>query len=263
MQLDFVERALLGGAGIALIAGPLGCIIIWRRMANFGDALGHSMLLGVAFALLLNLNLYLGLFAMTLILASLLALLSQQKKIAQDTLLSVLAQSVLALGLILASTLKGVRIDLLEYLYGDILAIDLSDLIWIYAVVLIAGLLLYLIWRPLLSATIHEELAEVEGVNVRLMRWIFIIAMALVFAIAMKLVGILLITAMLVIPASTARSFSKTPEQMVFYASFMGIVSVILGVVFSQHLDWPTGPSIVVASFVMLLGTLVKEKILK
>lgn len=256
MQLDFIERALLGGMGIALIAGPLGSVIVWRRMANFGDALGHSMLMGVAFALFLNVNLYLGLFGITLVIAGSLAALSYQKHVAPDALLSILAQTSLALGLIFATTLKGIRIDLLEYLYGDILAVETSDLFWIYGIVLAALLLLIVIWRSLLSITIDEDLAFVEGTKVMLIQWVFIIILALVFAVAMKLVGVLLITALLIIPAASARRFSKTPEQMACLASGIGIVSVFVGVKSSQYLDWPTGPAIVVASFVFFILSL-------
>lgn len=253
MDLGFIERALLGGIGIALIAGPLGALMVWRRMANFGDALGHSMLLGVCFAILLNLNLYVGLFCITLLLAIGLVMLSWQKKIANDTLLSVLAQTTLALGLIFASTQQGLRIDLLEYLYGDILSIQMNDIIWVYATTFIIAVLLWFIWRPLLSITVHEELAQVEGTPVKTLNWLLIVAMAFVFAVAMKLVGVLLITALLIIPASSARTLSKTPEQMAFFASCLAVISVILGILMSQNFDVPTGPSIVVSSFVIFI----------
>lgn len=256
MNLDFIERALLGGAGIALIAGPLGAFMVWRRMANFGDALGHSMLLGVSFAVLININLYIGLFCITLLLAVGLTLLSLQKKIARDTLLSVLAQTTLALGLIFASQQQGLRIDLLEYLYGDILSIQNSDLYWIYGVSIIIGGLLILIWRPLLTVTLNESLAQVEGVHVQTVNWLFIIALAVVFAIAMKLVGVLLITALLIIPASSARNFSKTPGQMAILASVFALISVALGIKISQYWDVPTGPCIVASCFILFLLSL-------
>lgn len=255
LTFDFIQRALLGGIGIALIAGPLGSVIVWRRMANFGDALGHSMLLGVVLALLFDLNLYFGLFAITLFFAASIASLSYQKQIAPDALLSMLAQTALALGLILATTLKGVRIDLLEYIYGDILAVGNIDLLWIYGIVLVSGALLFWIWRPLLSITIHQDLAYVEGTQVMIVHWLFIIILAMVFAVAMKLVGVLLITALLIIPAAAARRLSKTPEQMAVFASVIGILSVIAGVEASKYADWPTGPAIVVASFIFFLIT--------
>ena len=255
MPIDFVTRAILAGAGIALVAGPLGSIIVWRRMANFGDALSHSTLLGLCFALLFNIHFYIGVTSICILVAALLALLSRQKSLANDTILSILAYATLAVGLILATTLKGIRIDLLNYLYGDILAVNNTDLIWIYCVDAIALFVLLITWRWILSMTVHLDLARVEGVPVVLTQWILVILLAIVFAVAMRLVGILLITALLIIPAAAARQLAKTPEQMAILASVIGIISVCIGIEISSHWDWPTGPAIVVvASCIFILG---------
>lgn len=259
MQLSFLGKALLAGIGIAIVAGPLGSIIVWRRMANFGDAMGHTTLLGVCIALLLHIHLYIGLFSICILTAASLASLSHQKQLANETLLSILAQTVLALGLILATFQENVRIDLLGYLYGDILAVDTNDLFWIFAVDILVLAVLFKIWRSVLSATIHEDLARVEGVPVTFVKWALMILMAAVFAIAMKLVGALLITALLIIPASSARQIAKTPESMVLYASIIGVIAVILGITISYYGDWPTGPAIVAASFVLFLFSFVLQ----
>lgn len=256
MQLEFIHKAFLAGSGIALIAGPLGSVIVWRRMANFGDALGHSTLLGVCFAWLFNINIYIGLISISIIVAGILATLSNQKRLASDTLLTVLAQTTLSTGLILATFLEGVRMDLLGYLYGDILAVTNNDLIWILAIDCVGLLVLLFLWRALLAITIHEDIAHVEGVPVLLVKWSLILLLAAVFAIAMKLVGVLLITALLVIPASIARQFSKTPEQMAIFGSFFGILSVGIGIALSTWYDWPAGPAIVVSGFSLLIGSL-------
>jgi len=257
MYLDFVTRAMIGGVGVALVAGPLGSIIIWRRMSNFGDTLAHSTLLGVCFALLLNIDLYIGLIGISVVVASFLAFLSQQRLIASDALLAMISHSTLALGLILATVLPGVRIDLLGYLYGDILSINETDLIWIYAANILALFVLAKLWRSILSLTINEDLAAVEGVPVVRIKWILMIVMAIVFAIAMKLVGVLLITALLIIPASGARQFSKTPEQMAVFASILGMLSVVCGIFASNYWDWPTGPAIVVSATLIFIVSLV------
>lgn len=248
MQLDFVSRAILAGMGIALVAGPLGSFIVWRRMANFGDTLAHSTLLGVCFALLLSINLYIGLFSICIIVAALLSLFSKQRRLANDTILGMLAYTTLALGLIIATFLEGVRVDLLGYLYGDILAVNEIDLIWILCVDILVLIALMVLWRPLLSVTVHEDLARVEGAPVTTAKWAFMIMLAIVFAISMKLVGILLITALLIIPASAARQISRTPEQMAIFASIIGMIAVAAGVMVSNTWDWPTGPAIVVVS---------------
>jgi zinc transport system permease protein len=261
--LDFIQRAMLGGMGIAFIAGPLGAMIVWRRMANFGDALGHSMLLGVCFALLLNIHLYIGLMAITLLFAIVLASLSSHKQLSQDTLLSVLSQTILAVGLIMATSLQSARIDLLSYLYGDILSIQISDLVVIYSVVIITGGLLLWLWRPALSMIIHEDLARVEGVPVLFVKWMLVFITAVIFAIAIKLVGALLITALLVIPASAARKLSKTPEQMAIFASIIGILSVVAGIFISQWMDCPTGPAIVSTSFLFFIVSLILGRFIR
>lgn len=261
--MDFLTKSLLAGTGVAIVAGPLGSVMVWRRMANFGDAMGHTTLLGVCLALLLHLHLYIGLFSVCILTALMLASFSHQKQLANETLLSILAQAVLAIGLILATLQQNIRIDLLGYLYGDILAIDNKDLYWILAVDFLVWISLIKIWRSLLSATIDEDLARVEGVPVTMVKWVFVLLMAAVFAIAMKLVGALLITALLVIPASSARQLTRTPESMVAYACIFGIASVVLGLLISNFGDWPTGPAIVVVAFIIFILTILLPKAFK
>ncbi|MBP9764245.1 MAG: metal ABC transporter permease [Gammaproteobacteria bacterium] len=263
MSLDFMARAVVAGMGIALVAGPLGSIIVWRRMANFGDALAHSTLLGLCFALLLNIHIYIGLTSVCILVACSLALFSRQQHLANDTILCMLAYVTLAIGLILATVLKGIRVDLLGYLYGDILSVNNIDLIWIYCVDVIVFLSFVKIWRPILSMTVHEDLAKVEGVPVFAMQWILVVIMAVVFSVAMKLVGILLITALLIIPASSARQISKTPENMAIIASIVGMVSVFGGIQISFNWDWPAGPSIVIVAMVLFVVSVFAARIRK
>ncbi len=261
MPLDFITRGLIAGIGIALIAGPLGSIIVWRRMANFGDSLAHSTLLGLCLALLLNVHIYIGLTSICILVACFLAVLSRQKQLANDAILSILAYATLAIGLTLAATLKGVRIDLLAYLYGDILSVNGTDIIWIYSVDLIVFLALLFIWRSILSITIHRDLAQVEGVHINIVQWIVVLLMAMVFAVAMKLVGILLITALLIIPACTARQLARSPEQMAILASLVGALSTGLGISASYYWDWPTGPAIVMVATMLFALSLVTKNL--
>ncbi len=259
MQLDFIGRALLAGWGVALIAGPLGSIIVWRRLAYFGDTLAHSTLLGVCFAFLLNINLYIGLMIICLLVALGLIILSRTVTLAYDTILGILSHSSLALGLILATSIKGMRLDLLGYLYGDILAIQTQEIFWIYGINILAFLILCRLWRSILSITVHEELAFVEGVNVQKTKFILMLLIAFVFAIAMKLVGALLITALVIIPASTARQFASSPETMAVFASLYGVIAVSLGLWASMLWDWPAGPAIVImAAAVFFLSLILK-----
>ncbi len=245
---DFLLRAFLGGVGVALVAGPLGCFIVWRRMAYFGASLAHSALLGVALGFLLGIDLTLGIAATAILLALLLLLLERQRALPSDTLLGILAHAGLALGLVVLGFFETLRLDLMGYLFGDILAVSRSDLLWIYGGGTLALGVLAAIWRGLLTATLHEELARAEGLPVFRLRLAFMLTIAIVIAIAMKIVGILLIISMLIIPAATARCFARTPEQMAALAAASGVLAVGLGLWSSLATDSPAGPSIVVAS---------------
>nr|VFJ89475.1 MAG: zinc transport system permease protein [Candidatus Kentron sp. H]VFJ91011.1 MAG: zinc transport system permease protein [Candidatus Kentron sp. H]VFJ97326.1 MAG: zinc transport system permease protein [Candidatus Kentron sp. H] len=245
---DFLLRALLGGIGIALVAGPLGCIVIWRRMAYFGAALSHSALLGVALGFLMGVSAELGILVFCLLFATLLALLERQKILASDTLLGILAHGSLALGLIAIAAMEELRIDLNAYLFGDILAITPQDIYLIHGLSLLILATLLIIWRPLLSATVQPDLAAVEGVPVERVRFIFVLMMACVIAIGMKVVGVLLIVSLLLVPPAAARYLAATPERMAIIAALLGALSVIGGLAASLRWDIPTGPAIVVAA---------------
>ncbi|MCK5895109.1 MAG: zinc ABC transporter permease subunit ZnuB [Endozoicomonadaceae bacterium] len=252
---DFLLNALLAGLGVALVAGPLGVFVVWRKMAYFGDTLSHSALLGVALGLLLDINLNIAVMICCVMLALLLAALQQKHIIAMDTLLGILAHSVLSLGLVAVSFMDNVRIDLMAYLFGDLLAVGTEDLLWIYGGGALVMALLIWLWQPLLAITVHEELAEVEGIPVRKIRLTLMVLIALVIAVAMKIVGVLLITALLIIPAATAQRLTRTPERMAIGASLIGMLTVIGGLALSWYQDTPTGPSVVVCSTLLFLLT--------
>ncbi|MCB1777138.1 MAG: zinc ABC transporter permease subunit ZnuB [Candidatus Competibacteraceae bacterium] len=251
---DFLIRAVLGGLGVALAAGPLGAFIVWRRMAYFGDTLAHSGLLGVMLGIVLHINLELGVLATCLTVALALVVLQRQRWLATDTLLGILAHTSLSLGLVALAFLETVRVDLVGYLFGDILAISPNDLYWIWGGALLALTALAWLWRPLLAATVHEELAQVEGVPVFAVRLAFMLLIAIVIASAMKVVGILLITSLLIIPAAAARRFARSPEGMALLASALGCIAVIAGLWASLRWDTPAGPSVVVAAAALFVS---------
>ncbi len=257
---DFLLFALLAGMAVALVAGPLGAFAVWRRMAYFGDTLAHSSLLGVTFGLLLGVNLNVAVAVGCLLLALVLVAMQNNRFLATDTLLGILSHSTLALGLVCVSLFSGTRIDLLAYLFGDILSVGLSDVITIWAIsCAVIGLLAWL-WRPLIAIAVHEELAQVEGVPVAKVRMVLMLLMALVIAIAMKVVGVLLITALLIIPAAASRRLTHTPESMAMVASLLGCIAVSLGLAASFYWDSPAGPSIVLAATILFVLTLGKKQ---
>jgi zinc transport system permease protein len=244
---DFLVRAALAGVGAAAAAGPLGCFVVWRRMAYFGDATAHAAILGVALSLAAQAPIFLGVLLAALAMASLLTAASG-KAYAADTLLGVAAHSALALGLVAASFLTNIRIDLHSYLFGDILAVGRQDLAVIWGGAAAAAGLLAWRWSALLKATLNADLAAAEGVNPRTERLILTLALALLVAAAIKVVGALLITAMLIIPAAAARAFARTPEAMAVMAALIGAAAALAGLWASFRFDTPAGPSIVVAA---------------
>ena len=250
---DFFVRALVAGIGLALVTGPLGCFIVWRRMAYFGDTMAHSALLGVALSFLLQINLTLGVFLVATTVSLALLLLQRRNNLSTDALLGILSHSTLAIGLVMVAFMTWVRVDLMAFLFGDILAVSATDIALIYGGGLVILVALAMMWRPLLAATVNADVAEAEGLRPELSHVAFMLLLASVIAIAMKLVGVLLITSLLVIPAATARRLSATPEQMAVIAAGLGALAVAGGLFGSLRFDTPSGPSIVVAALALFL----------
>ncbi len=253
---DFFTRALVAGIGLALVTGPLGCFIVWRRMSYFGDTMAHSALLGVALSFLLQIDLTMGVFFVATAVAAALLLLQRRNALSTDALLGILSHSTLAIGLVLVAFMTWIRVDLMGFLFGDILAVSVVDIAVIYASGGAILVLLVLVWRPLLAATVSAELAEAEGMRPEMTRALLMLLLASVIAIAMKIVGVLLITSLLIIPAATARRLSATPEQMALIAAGIGALGVAGGLFGSLHYDTPSGPSIVVAALALFLVSL-------
>lgn len=252
MPADFMIRAALAGIGLALACAPLGCFVVWRRMAYYGDATAHAALLGVALSLALALPLYPAVIAVALVVAALVTGLSGRHQ-ATDTLLGVLAHGTLAAGLVAVSFVQGVRADLMAYLFGDILAVTQGDLLTIW---LGTGAVLALLawrWSGLLMATVSPEMAVAAGIRPRLEQWALNVALALVVAAGIRIVGALLISAMLIIPAAAARPLARTPEGMALATGVLGTVGVLGGLTAAWHADTPTGPTIVCAVAILFV----------
>lgn len=254
-----MTRAALAGIGTGLAAAPLGCFVVWRRMAYFGDATAHAAILGVALSLALSLPVVAGALVVALVMATVVTLISG-RGYAMDTLLGVMAHSALAFGLVGVTFIDGVRIDLMAYLFGDILAVSRADLavIWGGAVLVLA--LIGWRWSALLTATLNADLARAAGIDPRREQLVLTLALAVVVAMAIKVVGVLLITALLIIPAATVRPFATTPERMGVLAAMVGMASAWVGLRASYMLDTPTGPTIVcVAAVLFSLSTVVSS----
>jgi zinc transport system permease protein len=255
---DFLVRAALGSVGVALAAAPLGGFVVWRRMAFFGDATAHAAILGVALSLALSLPIMLGTLAVALITSLAVVQLTRTTR-SNDMVLGVLSHGSLALGLVATSLVVDARLDLESYLFGDILAVGRQDLALIWGGALAVWALLVWRWQRLLTATVSPDLAYAAGINPDRESRILMLALALVVAVAIKVVGALLIGALLVIPAAAARAFARTPEQMVALASVMGSGAALGGLWGAYHFDTPAGPSIVCAAGAIFLLSLLRR----
>ncbi|MBN8911454.1 MAG: metal ABC transporter permease [Rhizobiales bacterium] len=241
----FLLRALAASLALAVVAAPLGALVIWNRMAYFGETVSQASLIGIALGLFLGIDITAPVILVTLLVAGLLILLSRQKIVPLDAILGLMHHGALALGVILTLGLSGPAVDLMSYLFGDIFAVTGTDLLWIYGGgALVLGILSRL-WQPMLRLAVHEELASAEGVPRDMVKAIFIVLLSLTIAIAIKIVGALLVIAFLIVPAVAARPFSATPERMAVLAALIAALSVVLGIALSLNFDVPGGPSIV------------------
>ncbi len=252
-MIELLLPPLLVGLVLASIAGPLGSFVVWGRMAYFGDTLAHSALLGIALGFLFQLNPTVAVIGVSSFIAIALTVLQGQRFIASDTLLGIMAHGTLSLGLVLVSLMDNVRVDLMGLLFGDLLATSYGDFGWVAGLGVLIAITLYFIWTPLLNITVNQELAQAEGVAVGPIRLLYMLLLASTVAIGMKVVGALLITAMLIIPPAAARKLAATPESMAFYASAVGMMAVVSGLALSWFVDTPAGPSIVLSAVVAFL----------
>jgi len=253
MMFELLLLPALTGMLVALVAGPLGAFTVWRGMAYFGDTLAHSALLGVAAALVFNFNVQLGILLSCIFIAILLIVIQKKSWISSDSILGILSHSSLALGLLVISLLPGNRVNLFGWLFGDLLTVTAKDVWIILGLAILTLALVVVFWRALLMVAIDEELAQVEGKNVQALRLLLMLLMAFVVAVAMKTVGILLVTALLIIPAATAQRISRSPETMALGASLIGILCVPGGLLLSAFADTPSGPSIVICAALTFL----------
>ncbi len=261
MPDDFIVRAALAGVAVAVIAGVLGCFVVWRRMAYLGDSLAHTALLGVALGILYGIGPNLATLLVCSAFAVLLVMLQQKRLLATDTLLGILAHAGLAIGMLTISLLDRPSFDLHGYFFGDVLTVTWPELAWICVAGAVVLPLLSVNWSSLVLMSIHDDLARAEGVKVFRMHLLLMFLMALTIAVSFRVVGILLITSMLVIPPATARQLVRSPEAMALSATLIGVVAVVVGIWGSIELDTPSGPSIVVTMVLLFAAVLLASSL--
>jgi len=253
---EFVLRAAAGGVGIALIAGPVGALMLWRRMTFFGAAIAESAVLGVTLGLITGLPPVLGAMATCLVLALILESLLQRRELAGDTLIGIVGHGALALALVLLVYLTRVRVDLMGYLFGDILAVSWREVGVTFGFAVLSLGALAIGWRRILTATVEPDIAKAEGVPVRRVSIAYAVLLALVIALGLKLVGALLIISLLVMPAAAARAFARSPAQMIVIATVIASIAVVIGIALSAWFDWPAGPAIAVGAVALFFASL-------
>ncbi len=251
---DFIIRSALAGLAVALAASPLGCFVVWRKMSYYGEATSHSAILGISLSLYFSVSLFLGVFIMALF-ASLMVTLFVNRYYSADTILGVFSHSTLALGLLAVSILPAQNANLESYLIGQLLAVTKVDLIYIWCGSFLIICLIYSRWKQLLILTVSEDLTVASGFNPMKEKWILNLGLAILVAVAVKVVGILLVTSMLIIPPAASRPLVRQPGMMVIISTIIGCVSVILGLVLSVYIDTPTGPSIIFITTVFFVSS--------
>lgn len=259
-MFELIFPGWLAGMLLCFSSGPLGSFIVWRRMSSFGDTLSHSSLLGLSISVIFGMNSFYVILTFISLMAIVLAYLERLSLISLNTILSIVSHSSLSLGIIFISlTSTSEQIDLDSYLFGDLLAVSTYDIIYIaFGSLIVLSILIYN-WNAILLSTINEELAQIDGINLLYIRLIFMLTTALAISIAIKFVGALLITSLLIIPPATAQYFSNSPEKMVFIAIIVSMISVTGGIFLSILANTPTSPSIVLCSSILyLISSIIK-----
>jgi zinc transport system permease protein len=244
---DFLWRAALGAGLLGAACGPIGCFVLWRRMAYLGESVAHMGLLGAAIGLLIGINALLG-TAVLAVVAALVMARASDRTIPAGNLIGIVGHMGLALGFVLLATMETVRADLLGYLFGDVLALSSADLMAIAGVSLGVLVTTAVLWRPLLRTSVAGDIAAAETNNSAFAETAFLVLVAVLVAFGLKVVGALLIVALLIVPPAAARPIANTPESMALIAALIGFASAPAGLVVSFVTDAPAGPCIVLAA---------------
>ena len=253
---DFLVRSVLAGLIMVAIAAPMGCLMVWQRLAFLSDTLGHAAVLGVGLGLLFQVEPIFGVLAVVLLIVFSLSQVNSFNNALSETTLAIISHTGLAGGIILLGTLPTQEVDIEAVLFGDLLAITIVDLQRLAFTTLVLFFILVRYWRDFVALSVSREIAQAEGVPVRKLQFLMYTMIALLVAVMMKAMGVLLIAAMLVIPTTTARLFSRSPEQMVMISALYGFGALVGGISSSFHFDWQTGPAIVLCATLLLVCTL-------
>lgn len=252
-QFPFMQRALIGGILTGLMGGMLGSFTILRQLSFFSDALGHSALLGISIGLLLGLNPSVVLLPFAVVFALVVTYLLERTRLWTDALLNIIYSSSLAIAIITLSFVGQYKGGLNNLLFGDILAVRELDLVFSSFLLIICVVFIGLTLRTQMLLTLHEPLAIARGVSVSAHRTAFIVLLSLVVGVSIKVIGVLLVSAFVVIPACAARLLSRTFTNYVLLSAGLGALSAVGGMLVSAAFNLPSGPSIVATQLAIFL----------
>jgi zinc transport system permease protein len=253
---EFLIYSIIAGVVIVSSLCPLGCIVLWRRIPYFGDAIAHSSILGIVLGLMLNINITIAIILVSMVFAILLILL--HKEAISDILIVIFSYGFLSLGLFMIPfIISNTQVDIFSYLFGDILLVDDAEIKLSLICSIFVLLWIFFRWKKLLLISINEDLAVVEGINLKRINLEFMLITAFMIAVSIKIVGVMLIAAMLIIPSTAARNLSTSPVQMLFFSIAIGIMAVSVGIISSYMIDSPSGPSIILSSLMLYVLSLI------
>ncbi|WP_061875239.1 zinc ABC transporter permease subunit ZnuB [Acinetobacter lactucae] len=258
--LQLLLPAWIMGTLLVFLTAPLGCLMLWRRMSFFADTMAHGTLLGVAIAGALSLPLWLGVAGTAVLLVGVLWAL-HDNRLPNDALLALCSATLLCSGLLFIQHVPSLRPELLSYLFGDLLSIDWPDLPVFTLIIAISIVILYRFWQPQIQFAIDPDIAISEGVNANWQRLIFMLLLALFTVLALRAVGSLLMGALLVIPALSARLLANSPKQMVIWAFVLAQLGVSVGLWSSAALNISTGLSIVLCMALSFAVIFITQKL--
>ena len=257
----FIQRALIASVMVGILCPFVGNFVVLRRMSFFADAISHSAFAGIATGALLGIDLSVSSVAVAILIALLIAFLSEKTSLSHDTVIGVAFSGAIATGMLIMGMLRGYRADLLTFLFGDILAITENDLLLIFAIGILTVAVLLICLKPFLQITFNRDLARVEGVNVRFFEYMLFLIIAIVITVSLKIIGIILVTSLLIVPAASAKNIASSMKRLFVLSSAFGVVSGIIGLACSVYLNTSSGPTIVLVSIgIFFLTMLIRKK---
>lgn len=261
IQLPFMQRAIVAGILIGLLCGLLGCFVTLRQLSFFSHAVGHAALVGIAMGVLLQLEPTLMLLPFTLVFGVVVLYLIDQTDLWSDSILNIVLSGALAIGVILTSFIQSYRGNLIGVLFGDILAVNNTDLWLSFILLVVSSVILLTTLRQQILLTLNEAVAKVQGIAVQFHRYLFVVLLSLTVAVSIKAVGILLVNAFLVIPAATAKLLNQRFQPFLWMSMILGAISSIAGLLASAALNFPSGPTIILVQFVLFLLVVVGVRV--